>query len=194
MNDVVDTQEQLVQRAIQASVAGDNATSIRLLQQAIARPDRIGVAHFLLGSAYAQVEQYADAIGEMETAVLLDPNLHIARLQAGLLHMTCANPARATQLFSPLLSLGENDALACFAQGLLLLIEDRFAESIVQLQRGMSLNTTNAALNGDMQKLIDRMGPLLQGMPSAATSDGASTNENVPSHLFLSAYTSNQRH
>lgn len=140
------------------------------------------------------MQMYEEAIGEMETAVLLDPTLLTARLQVGLLHLTCANPSRALELLTPLADTTAEHPLACFARGLIHLIRDEFEATIDSLNRGIELNKENPALNNDMLKIITQVKLILSGNNSASTqTPSAATPTSDSQHLFISAYTSNKK-
>ena len=60
------------------------------------------------------------------------------------------------------------------------------------LERGIALNTDNAALNADMQRIIDRV----KDLPATAANAEAQVkaDEEPQSHLFLNAYTGGKVH
>jgi tetratricopeptide (TPR) repeat protein len=190
--DPAQEQAELVQRALAASQAGDSETAICLLQEATGRADATAIAHFLLGSEYAQVRKYDEAMNEIEAAVALDPQLYIARFQLGMLQLSSGQPRRAAITLQPLQGLGSDHALACFATGLLHLMQDQFAACTDWLKRGIGLNADNLPLNEDMHKIIEQV-RLTVAANEANGAGGAPTEEDLTHHILLSAYTGHEK-
>jgi len=130
---------------------------IEELRRAAVADPRNGEVRYLLGVELAQQRQYDQAVLELSAAVALNPLLHTARLQLGLLHLTMAQPDHATQVLAPLESLDDQSALKHFKRGLEALAVDDFNAAIENLAHGIELNRENAPLNGDMQMLLERI-------------------------------------
>lgn len=189
-------QAELLQLATNAGTSGDAGAAIGYLKEAVSRTDATGIAHFLLGSEYAQIKMYDRAADEMEAALALDPALSIARLQLGLLWLTGGIPDKASALLAPLDELPDHDPLRSFGKGLRHLIKDEFADTVAYLEAGIVQNTSNAALNLDMRRIIDEIGRLAGGgtLPTLEHDEGQqAANEQTP-HILLSAYTGNTTH
>jgi tetratricopeptide (TPR) repeat protein len=181
-------QAELFQLALTVSGAGDSATAIAYLKEAVSRADATAAAHYLLGAEYAQIRLYDRAMDEMEAAVALDPALWTARLQLALLYLGANKEERAADALRPLAEMGDDAALQQFATGLLALIGNDMQRAIQALADGIERNESNPALNGDMQRIIDEIGRRLEETPQPAEdSEGAD-------HILLSAYAGNQRH
>ena len=127
------------------------------LRAAIHRDPGNAELRYLLGAELAQRREYPEAVVQMRTALDIDPKLHFARLQLGLLYLTMAQPGDSLAIWAPLEELEETAALKAFKRGLEALIRDDFGACIGFLQRGISLNKQNATLNDDMTQLIDRV-------------------------------------
>lgn len=186
-------QTELVQLAIEASAGGDSGTAIAYLKEAVSRPDGSAPAHYLLGAEYAQIKLYDRAAAEMEAALALDPGLATARLQLGLLWLTGGDAQRAAAVFAPLAELKAGEPLRHFGAGLSALIQDQFDEAMDQLKEGIAANTSNPALNGDMQRIIDEVTRLRAAGQDAAPAVAAAPAEES-NHVLLSAYTGNTSH
>lgn len=181
-------QAELFQLALSVSGAGDSATAIAYLKEAVSRPDATAAAHYLLGAEYAQIRLYDRAMDEMEAAIALDPALWTARLQLALLYLGANKEERAGDALRPLAELGDDPALQQFAKGLLALIAEDMAGAVSALADGIERNQANPALNGDMQRIVDEIGRRQEAAPPVAEdSDGSE-------HILLSAYAGNQRH
>ena len=127
------------------------------LRAAIAREPGNAELHYLLGAELAQRQEYPEAVRQMRTALDIDPKLHFARLQLGLLYLTMAQPDDSLAIWAPLEELEETAALKAFKRGLEALIRDDFSSCIGILQRGIDLNKQNAPLNHDMTQLIAKV-------------------------------------
>jgi tetratricopeptide (TPR) repeat protein len=127
------------------------------LRAAISREPGNAELRYLLGAELAQRREYPEAVVQMRTALDIDPKLHFARLQLGLLYLTMSQPDDSLAIWAPLEELDESAALKAFKRGLEALIRDDFGACIGFLQQGIDLNKQNATLNDDMSQLIDRV-------------------------------------
>jgi tetratricopeptide (TPR) repeat protein len=134
----------------------DSPELIRL-RAAIARDPGNAELHYLLGAEHAHRQEYPQAVLQMRTALDINPKLHFARLQLGLLYLTMSQPDDSIAIWAPLEELDETAALKAFKRGLEALIRDAFGACIGFLQRGIDLNKHNATLNDDMSLLIAKV-------------------------------------
>lgn len=126
--------------------------------------------HYLLGAELAQSREYPGAVTELSRAIELDPQLHTARFQLGLLHLTMANADASLAVLRPLLAQPD-ESLRCFAIGLAALARDNFSVCLEQLDAGVRANQSNAPLNRDMQMLAAKVREHVKnqaGQPAAA--------------------------
>jgi tetratricopeptide (TPR) repeat protein len=134
-----------------------DSPELHRLRAAVTREPGNAELRYLLGAELAQRREYPEAVLQMRTALDIDPKLHFARLQLGLLYLTMAQPQDSLAIWAPLEQLEETAALKAFKRGLEALIRDDFGACIGFLQRGITLNSQNASLNHDMSQLIDRV-------------------------------------
>ena len=87
----------------------------------------------------------------------MKPDLHTARFQCGLLYMLQDRNNDAVNTWLPLAELPKEDPLYQFATGLTYLIANDKEKALIALKKGIELNTTNLALNRDMQNVINRL-------------------------------------
>ncbi|HEY0959828.1 MAG TPA: hypothetical protein VGE05_11245 [Novosphingobium sp.] len=113
--------------------------------------------HFLKGSMMAGHKDYAGARKAMRRAVDLAPDFAIARFQLGFLLLTSGEPWAAQEAWGPLHALPKGHYLLDFVHGLGHLIQDEFANAIVELERGIEANQENLPLNKDMRLIIDEI-------------------------------------
>jgi len=160
-----------------------NPPDLQQIRAAVAKDPRNAELRYLLGAELAQQKEYDAAVVEMNAALELDPLLHFARFQLGLLYLTMAQPHQSLETWAPLESLSENAALKYFKRGLEALIRDDFDACVGMLRQGIELNTQNAPLNYDMTQVIDRVGealvPVAQPnvVPNGARTDFSSYGE-----------------
>jgi tetratricopeptide (TPR) repeat protein len=134
-----------------------DSPELQRLRAAIVRDPGNAELRYLLGAELAQLREYPEAVAAMHTALEINPALHFARLQLGLLYLTLSQPDRSLAVWAPLEDLDESAALKAFKRGLEALIHDDFPACIGYLQQGIDLNKHNVTLNEDMTLLIARV-------------------------------------
>jgi tetratricopeptide (TPR) repeat protein len=134
-----------------------DSPELQRLHAAIAREPGNAELRYLLGAELAQRREYPEAVVQMRTALEINPKLHFARLQLGLLYLTMSQPDDSLAIWAPLEELDESAALKAFKRGLEALIRDDFSACIGYLQKGIDLNKQNATLNDDMSQLIEKV-------------------------------------
>lgn len=134
-----------------------DSPELQRLRAAIVRDPGNAELRYLLGAELAQRHEYPEAVAAMHTALDINPKLHFARLQLGLLYLTMSQPDHSLAVWAPLEELDETAALKAFKRGLEALIRDDFPTCIGYLQQGIDLNKHNATLNDDMTLLIARV-------------------------------------
>ena len=150
-----------------------NPPDLNQIRAAVAQDPRNAELRYLLGAELAQQKDYSAAVAEMNAALELDPGLHFARFQLGLLYLTMAQPDNSLATWAPLESLDESAALKYFKRGLEALIRDDFDRCIGLLRQGIHLNTQNAPLNRDMSMVIDNVRTALVPPADAVTVEPA---------------------
>jgi tetratricopeptide (TPR) repeat protein len=142
-------------------------SSLSTIENALAADPRNAELHYLRGAELAQAGHYEQAVAAMARALELQPPLPIARFQLGLLHLTMGQPEEAVSVWQPLEQLKNEAALKHFKRGLEALIHDDFPQCIEWLGKGITLNSTNAPLNRDMELIINKAREALN--PKAGT-------------------------
>jgi tetratricopeptide (TPR) repeat protein len=138
--------------------AGDmDSSELLRLRAAINRDPGNAELRYLLGAELAERREYPEAVVQIRTALDINPKLHFARLQLGLLYLTMSQPDDSLNVWAPLEELDESAALKAFKRGLEALIRDDYSACIGYLQQGIDLNKQNATLNDDMSQLIERV-------------------------------------
>lgn len=138
-------------------LASMDSPELQRLRAAISRDPGNAELRYLLGAELAQLREYPEAVTQIRTALDINPKLHFARLQLGLLYLTMAQPDDSIAVWAPLEELDETAALKAFKRGLEALIRDDHPACIEYLQQGIGLNKQNATLNDDMTQLIEKV-------------------------------------
>ncbi|WP_399678702.1 hypothetical protein [Xenophilus sp.] len=167
--------EALLARGVAASQANDSRMAIELFRQACAQAPSAGLPQFLLGSEYAASGDMQAAEGCLANAVLLSPDLVLARYQLGLLQFSSARAAAALVTWQPLAQLPPSTPWPHWVRGFAALARDEFEQARSHLQQGIALNQENAALNADVHKVLEGIDAL------AAPADAAARTANTPS-------------
>jgi hypothetical protein len=89
--------------------AKDN--DLDVLRRAVLDDPRNGERRYLLGAELAERRDYEGAVLEMSAALALNPFMHVARLQLGLLHLTMAQTHHAVAVLGLLEELPDDSAL-----------------------------------------------------------------------------------
>ncbi len=176
---------------IQTIAQGDHPAAITQLEEALSQSPTDSQLHYLLGAEYAQVGEYEKAIASMTQAITLNPELHTAIFQLGLLYLTQGQAVEAAQTWAPLAALPENDPLHLFSSGLQHLAKDEFTQCKALLEEGIKNNTSNPALNTDMQRILGEIASLAN---TPAETPAAVTTEKTAqpvSSVYLQAYNQN---
>jgi tetratricopeptide (TPR) repeat protein len=141
-------------------------------------------ATYMLGALYAQIGMYDRAKETLSRAVQLNPAAHTATFQLGLLHLTSGDPTQARSAWQPLDALPSDNFLNLFRTGLIALVEDRFAECVEYLERGIAANTFNEPLNEDMRKVQASARAAVTGTPGEQQPLGGSAAASSAHHLL----------
>lgn len=185
-----------LQAGLAASRSGDAAAAIRWFRIACERDPAAAVPAFLLAAELAQAGDVTEAENCYARAVLLDPGLHMARFQLGLLQFTSARASTALLTWAPLFEQPEDDPLRHVVQGFAALMQDDFESAIAELARGRELVQGNDALKHDLTMVMERIRSTAaakqstQGAAAAANADkaaGADAND-IGAHFLLSNY------
>jgi tetratricopeptide (TPR) repeat protein len=161
--------------------------TLEQLRREVVNDPRNAELRYLLGAEMAQQQDYDGAVMEMSAALALNPLLHVARFQLGLLHLTMARPDHSIAVLAPLENLEDTSALKHFKRGLEALIKDEFAQCIVHLRDGIALNKELEPLNRDMSMLMERVAAAMAEM-NKPKEDEPAANEPQPVRTDFSLY------
>lgn len=166
--------------ALEAIRQQDHRQAIVCLKEAgLAYPSDARLA-YLLGAEYAQIGMPDRADQEMEKALVLNPALHAARFQLGLLRMTGGNPDLAKETWRELDVLPDKHAFRLFRDALEALAVNELQRALDFLNQGIVANDFSVDLNRDMVALKQRVEELVGSLPPV--------EEAVGSHVLLHGY------
>ncbi len=191
MNNTADSLPPLVQQAISASQTGDSERALVLLQEAASEQPSSGIPYFLMGSEYASIGQFEQAELAFSNAVLLSPNMPLARYQLGLLQYSSGRAPAALVTWQPLLELGETSPMPHWVRGFAALAQDQFDVAKAHFVTGVHLNTQNPPMSADIQKIIAQIESVQQANAAQAdnpTQQPAADENEASSHFLLSNY------
>ena len=195
---------------LQASRANDVPQALDYFGQASAAAPGSGIPHFLIASEYAALGDVANAEAAFANAVLLAPDMPLARYQLGLLQFSSGRAALGLVTWQPLLNPSQagpiDQALVCFVRGYAALAQNDFDLAVSHFEAGVTIDTGNPALVNDARKVIQRIRALLAtqnangSTASAQFATPVSVDEGLAddaqsTHVLLSNYqTSGPRH
>lgn len=170
--------ELIMERALYASKMNDSETAIDQFHAAALLEPGKAAPHFLVAAEYMELKKIESAEGAYATAVLLEPSMHIARFQLGLLFATTNRNALALVTWEPLLKLEENNYFRLFVEGFTAILLNDPTKAIHHIERGIKCNQENIPLNLDMNNVLNN----LRGQKSESqlkTEDQKSTKTSV---------------
>lgn len=146
--------EELLHLAVNAIAQQKPMDALEALKQAAQLEPQNAKVAYLTGIVYTQAGLTERAIQEMKRAVQLDPGLHLAHFQIGLLLFATDREDEASEAWQALDALGEEHPLVLFRLGLEALGEEEYEECRSYLSRGIERNTEYSPLNEEMRKFI----------------------------------------
>lgn len=149
--------EELFRLSLLDVQAGRHDQAILKLKEVVAMTPEDARAHFLLAAEHAELGLYDRAEQGMARALALDPNLHTARFQLGLLHYTRGDTAQASAVWASLDSLGDHDALVLFKRGLLNVAAGALDVAEQELADALAVAQANPALMRDIGNVLNNV-------------------------------------
>ncbi|HEY4082293.1 MAG TPA: hypothetical protein VGM81_16500 [Burkholderiaceae bacterium] len=183
--------DRLITEGLSASRANQTQAALACFTQASQEQPQSGLPHFLIGTEYAQAGLVQEAELAFANAVLLSPNMSIARYQLGLLQFSSDRLAMALVTWQPLLALPEDDPLRQFVLGFSALGQEALDAAIVCFQKGMALNQSNPPMNRDIELVLAQIARLRGEAPPLAPSSraaGAPAESEDQMHVLLANY------
>jgi len=176
------SQKELFHLALHASKNQRTDESLRYLKQLLKQEPEHPEALFLIGSEYAEISMFDEAIECMSKALVLLPEADVVRFQLAMLHFAMNNYHESKELLSTLLEATADNPYHFLAKGITLLANDSKEEALTELKQALTMPLNNPALVANMEQFIGHIeknidNPELIDLP----------NENSR-EMFLSAY------
>lgn len=179
----------LIAQGLAASLANQSKTALDCFAQAIDCEPASGLPHFLIGSEHAQLGRVQDAEAAFTSAVLLSPEMSIARYQLGLLQFASDRLPTALVTWQPLLALTESDPLRHFVTGFIEMQRNQPALAIQHFRRGVELNHGSPPMNRDVERVIQQLAALC--IVGSAEPNDRPPDASAQMHVLLSNYQPN---
>jgi tetratricopeptide (TPR) repeat protein len=149
--------EEFFHLALHASAAGDHHVCMTYIEEVLQREPRHARAIYLLAVQHAELGLTQRAITGIKAALLIDPDLEIARFQLGLLLMFDKNEPREAKAYLERLAGSENRALRAYSQAMIAIADNESALARQQLAIGLSESSPDSPLSTLMRRLFERM-------------------------------------
>lgn len=146
--------EELFRLALLDVQASRHDQAIVKLKQVISREPEDARAHFMLAAEHAELGLYERAEEGMRRALAIDPQLHTARFQLGLLQYSRGLLAEARLSWQELESLGSNDPLNLFQAALMNIQAGELGRAAEELENAQKASISNPALGNDIAKVL----------------------------------------
>ena len=179
---VLDTEE-LLHIAVASVGRGDFEGALTTIKRILAEEPEHAVANHMLGAAYAQLGMRERAVEPFVKALAADPQLHMARLQLGLLKLALGNADEAQADWAPLDAIDHGDPIYLFKEGMVHLIGNRLDEAANSLMLGVERNRTNPQLTEDMLGVLAKIEAFRE-----AEAQRVATGGDGGQHVMKSAY------
>lgn len=176
--------DELLHLSLDAINGARDADAVVLLKVLTGRSPGNPLAYYLLAAQHAQTGLMDRAEQGFKRAVELAPEFAMAHFQLGQLMLVKGDAAAAAHEFRQVRS--DDPAIACYAEGLCALAEERPVDALASLQRGLMLPQTIPALAQDMQQLVDGVGAVAMQEGQEGQEDGAASLTAAP--MLLSNY------
>lgn len=146
--------EELLHLAIDLTGRQQHAEALSCLKRAATlEPTHAGVVYFT-GVIYVQTGLAERALQSFQHAVQLNPDLHLAHFQLGLLFYTSEREAQAIDAWRPLDRLGEAHPLYLFKAGLEALERQEFDACRDFLNKGIAVDPQSGPFNEAMRGFL----------------------------------------
>jgi len=179
--------EELLSRGIEASRAGEGEEAVAWFKRACAASPRTAMPQLLLGSELCALRRNEEAEAAIASAVLLEPELYVARYQLGLLQFSAGRPAVAIVTWRPLLDLPDTDPLLHYVRGFVAVAQERPGEALAHYREGLACDGNNPSIASDIRRVMDG----IEALP--ATTEGKAAPQGQDNHLLLANYRRHDR-
>jgi tetratricopeptide (TPR) repeat protein len=164
--------EELLHLALVDVREGKHEPAISKLKEAVAKSPEDANVHFMLAAEYAQIGLVDRAISGMTRTLELQPSLHAARFQLGLLYFSRGNISGAQEAWAELDSMGDQSAWYLVKQGLLKISANDFPAAENLLRQSLAIEHDNPALIAQTEKILASLQARIGGTKAETESAG----------------------
>lgn len=176
--------EEYLHLAINATQNNQHHAALEYLHKSLELTPENPVATFLLAAEHAELGLYARAIQGMEKTIELDPNIEMAFYQLALLYLQQGMLEKCPPLWKHLQNGSQEPCVKLFAEGMLLLDEDR-ESAIALIKQAAETPTTNTFLQKSIESIRNNIIATTSNADRTTTTDDGADNIHA---LFLNVY------
>lgn len=149
--------EEYFHLALHASATGDHHACMTYIEEVLQREPQNARAIYLLAVQHAELGLTQRAITGIKAALLIEPDLELARFQLGLLLMFDKNEPREAKNYLERLGNSENRALRAYSQAMIAIADHEPALARQKLAIGLAESSPDSPLSSLMRRLFERM-------------------------------------
>jgi tetratricopeptide (TPR) repeat protein len=149
--------EEYFHLALHASSMGDHHACMTYLEEVLQRQPRNARAIYLLALQHAELGLTQRAAAGIKTALLIEPDLELARFQLGLLLLFDSNQPVEARGYLDRLRTCQNRALRAYAEAMIAICDNELTLARQKLAVGLSESSPDSPLAMLMRRVFERL-------------------------------------
>jgi tetratricopeptide (TPR) repeat protein len=149
--------EEYFHLALHASAMGDHHACMTYLEEVLQRQPRNARAIYLLAVQHAELGLLQRAVAGIKTALMIEPDLELARFQLGLLLLLDNNEPVEAKGYLDRLRTSQNRALRAYAEAMIAVCDNDPTLARQKLAVGLSESTPDSPLAMLMRRVFERL-------------------------------------
>jgi tetratricopeptide (TPR) repeat protein len=149
--------EEYFHLALHASAMGDHHACMTYLEEVLQREPRNARAIYLLAVQHAELGLLQRAVAGLKTALLIEPNLELARFQLGLLLLFDGNEPIEAKGYLHRLRTSQNRALRAYSEAMIAVCNNEPMLARQKLALGLSASSPDSPLAMLMRQVFERL-------------------------------------
>lgn len=149
--------EEYFHLALHASAMGDHHACMTYLEEVLQRQPRNARAIYLLAVQHAELGLLQRAVAGIKTALLIEPDLELARFQLGLLLLIDNNEPVEARGYLDRLRTSQDRALRAYAEAMIAVCDNEPALARRKLAVGLSESPPDSPLAMLMRRVFERL-------------------------------------
>ena len=143
--------------ALHASALGDHHASMTYLEEVLRREPANARAIYLRAVQHAELGLTQRAVAGIKRALMLEPDLELARFQLGLLLLLDVHEPAQAKCYLERLRISPDRMLRAYAQAMIAVVNNEPALARQQLAIGIAQSSPDAPLSTLMRRLFERL-------------------------------------